>query len=899
MAGEQLNLLAGVSMQLSKSLLVVLFACLSVGFAAVKAQVPTPVSVLGHTPGDDFYLADYEDAVKYFHAAAAASDRMKMFTVGKTTEGRDIEVGVISSPANLARLDEYKKNARRLAIADGLDDASARELARASKVIVHIDGGLHSDEVAGGQHSIVLAYKLLSAKNDPEIDAILDNVILVLWPTLNPDGQDMVTHWYRQNVGTKYEVSPMPYLYQDYVGHDNNRDGFMLNMKESQVLAKAEIDWSPEIFYCQHQTAPFPARIWIPPFADPISSNISPYVRSWLNVVGTNMTAYLDAHNMPGAISETRFDNWYAGFNDWVHVFRNEVSFFTETGLYRYATPRFYTVNEFPKETQDLRALSMYSEPWEGGWWRLKDAVDYMVGGSMSVLDLAAKNRETLLYNRYQAARDNIAHYRSEGPYAYVISAKQADRPEAGLLAEKMIENGLSVYETKAGFTASGVAYAPGSWVIPMDQAFAGLAKELFERQRYPDEIELGTSKAVDLPYDVTGWTLPLQMGVSVDAMSDPLTPAQRSLLQPIDAVKLPATEVGGSGGVFVVSHLPNASFQLVNDVLTHGGSVAMSKEPIATAEGKERGAFVVSGVGRGAMDDMAKKYGVGVLAVGSAPGNLLAMKKARIGLYRPWAPSIDEGWTRWIFEQDGFEPKSIYNADMRAAGLRNRYDVIVLPDMSRNQLMDGFHIGVVPGQYSGGIGPDGIDNLRAFVREGGTLVASNQTSASLIGLMSLPVKNVLDGVKSDKFFCSGALLRVQEENAELPINYGVPEAPVVMFQRGPAFVPQPGFQGAILARYAKGTDPLESGLLLHPEAIEDKAAAVELVYGKGRILLYGFKPEFRGQAHGTYRYLFNALYNYDQPELPELKIAAGGPEEHVAATKKPADDDDDDWQHQ
>jgi len=886
-------------MQLSKSFRLFVFVCVGASFMAVKAQVPTPVSVLGHAPGDDFYLADYEDAVKYFHAAAAASDRMKMFTIGKTTEGRDIEIGVISSPANLARLDEYKKDARRLAIADNLNDAQALELARSSKVIVHIDGGLHSDEVAGGQHSIVLAYKLLSAKNDPEIDAILDNVILVLWPTLNPDGQDMVTHWYRQNVGTKYEVSPMPYLYQDYVGHDNNRDGFMLNMKESQVLAKAEIDWSPEIFYCQHQTAPFPARIWIPPFADPISSNISPYVRSWLNVVGTNMTAYLDAHNMPGAISETRFDNWYAGFNDWVHVFRNEVSFFTETGLYRYATPRFYTVNEFPKETQDLRALSMYSEPWEGGWWRLKDAVDYMVGGSMSVLDLAAKNRETLLYNRYQAARDNIAHYRNEGPYAYVISAKQADTPEAGLLAEKMIENGLSVYQTKVGFTASGVAYAPGSWVIPMDQAFAGLAKELFERQRYPDEIELGTSKAVDLPYDVTGWTLPLQMGVSVDAMSDPLTPAQRALLEPIDAVKLPVSDVGGSGGVFVVSHLPNASFQLVNDVLAHGGTVSMSKEPIATTEGKERGAFVVAGVGRAAVDDLAKKYGVGVLAVASAPANTLALKKARVGLYRPWAPSIDEGWTRWIFEQDGFEPKSIYNADMRAAGLKNRYDVIVLPDMSRNQLMDGFHIGVVPGQYSGGLGPDGIDNLRAFVRDGGTLVASNQTSASLIGLMSLPVKNVLDGVKSDKFFCSGALLRLEQEHAELPINYGVPEAPVVMFQRGPAFVPQPGFQGAILARYPQGTDPLESGLLLHPEAIEGKAAAVELVYGKGRILLYGFKPEFRGQAHGTYRYLFNALYNYDQPELPEVKVAPAKEEEHVAAAKKPADDDDDDWQHQ
>ncbi len=869
-------------------------ACVGLVLVAARAQVPTPLSVLGHTPGDDFYLADYEDAIKYFHAAATTTDRMKMFTVGKTTQGRDIEIAVISSPANLARLEEYKKNARRLAIADGLDDASARELARSSKVIVHIDGGLHSSEVAGGQHSIMLAYKLLSAKNDPDVDAILDQVILVLWPTLNPDGQDMVSHWYRQNVGSKYEVSPMPQLYQEYVGHDNNRDGFMLNMKESQVLAKTEIDWSPEIFYCQHQTAPFPARIWIPPFADPISSNISPYVRSWLNVVGTNMTAYLDAHNMPGAISETRFDNWYAGFNDWVHVFRNEVSFFTETGLYAYATPRFYTVDEFPKETQDLRALSMYSEPWEGGWWRLSDAVNYMVGGSMSVLDLAAKNRETLLYNRYQAARDNIAHYRKEGSFAYVISDKQADTPEAGLLAEKMLENGISVYQTKAGFSANGMAYPAGSWVIPMDQPFAGLVKELFERQRYPDEIQLGTSKAIDLPYDVTGWTLPLQMGVSVDAVTDPLTTEQRGQMDAIDAVKLPAAEVAGSGGVFVVSHLPNASFQLVNEALQHGGTVSMSKDAIATAEGKERGAFVVQGLSRAAMDDLAKKYAVGAVTVATVPANVLPIKKAKVGLYRPWSPSIDEGWTRWILENDGFEPKSIYNADMRAAGLRSRYDVIVLPDMSRGQLMDGFHVGIVPGQYTGGIGQDGMANLRGFVRDGGTLVAMNQTAASLIPLMSLPVKNVLEGVKSDKFFCSGALLRVEQENGDLPVNYGVAAAPIVMFQRGPVFAPQPGFQGAILAQYAKATDPLESGLLLHPETIEGKSAAVELVYGKGRILLYGFKPQFRGQSHGTYRYLFNALYNYEQPELPVMKIPATPAPDHVVTAKVSVEEPDD-----
>jgi hypothetical protein len=843
------------------------------GVIGLQAQVPTPSSVLGHTPGDDFYLANYEDAIKYFHAMAASSDRIKMFTVGKSTQGRDIEVAVISSPENLARLDEYKKIARQLATATDLNDEQAHKLARDSKVIIHIDGGLHSSEVAGGQHSIALAYKLVSAKNDPEIDAILNNVILVLWPTLNPDGQDMIVSWYRQNLGTKYEVSPMPWLYQEYVGHDNNRDGYMMNMKEEQVITKAEIEYSPVIFYCQHQTAPSPARIWIPPFADPISSNVSPYVRSWLNVVGTNMVAYLDQHNMPGAISESRFDNWYAGFTDWAGVFRNEISFFTETALYRYATPRFYTVDDFPKEYQDLRALTMYTAPWVGGWWHLKDAVDYMVGGSMSVLDLSAKNRETLLYNRYQAARDNI--HRTEPPFAYVISDRQSDVPEAGLLAQKMIDNGLDIYQSKPGFHANGIDYPAGSWIIPMDQPFSPMAKELLERQVYPAAATGETAAGAHLPYDITGWTLPLQMGVAVDAITDPMEPAQRTLMTKIDQVKLPEGQVTGEGSIFAVSHKPNAAFQLVNAALAQGGNVAMASDAVKTSEGMEKGAFVISGLSRSAVSGIASKFAVGAVSIPSVPAHVIPIKKAKIGLYRPWNASIDEGWTRWILENYNYEPKSIYNADIRSGGLRSRYDVIIIPDMNTNQLMNGFRIGSVPGQYAGGIEQDGLNNLREFVRAGGTLIAFNQAASSLIPLMSLPVRNVLEGLSNEKFYCAGSLLRVETEHPDMPVNYGVPVSPVVMFEHGPAFETLPGFKGVVLARYAKQTDPLESGMILHSELLHDKDAALQLAYGRGRILLYGFKPQQRAQSHGTYRYIFNALYLYDDPPLPSEQPAA------------------------
>jgi Zinc carboxypeptidase len=853
---------------------VVLVVVCAVSVARGFGQVPTPVSVLGHHPGDDFYLANYEEEIAYFHAMAAHSDRIKMFTVGKTTEGRDIEIAVISSPENLAKLDEYKADAKRLSTAQGLDDASAKALAESMPVIVHIDGGLHSNEVAGPQHSIVLAYKLLSAQGDPEIDKILKNVILLLYPTLNPDGQDMVVSWYRKNLGTRFEVSPMPWLFQDYVGHDNNRDGYMLNMKESQVVTKTELEYSPAIFYCQHQTAPFPARIWIPPFSNPISSNISPYVRSWFNVIGADMTAYLNERQMPGAISESEFDNWYPGFVDYAGSFRNEISFFTETALYEYATPRFYTVDEFPKTMQDLRVQTMYTTPWKGGWWHLKDAVDYMVAASMSVLDTAARYRETLLYNQYQSARDNIERYEQGPPFAYVIPSVQRDVPEAGLLAHIMLENGLTVDETAPGFKANGQEYPAGSWVIPMNQPYSAMAKELFEIQTYPDAMGGGGMKAEDLPYDVTGWTLPLQMGVRVDAVSDPVTKEQLAELKPVTQITLPAATVKGEGTEFLVSHEANASFKLVNDVLAKGGSAAFDDEPVKTAEGMETGAFVVGGLSRSALEGLSGTYGVSAVAVEKAPAHETVIHKARVGLYRPWEPSIDEGWTRWILEQYGYKPISLYNADMRAGGLRSRVDVVILPDMSARQMLKGFEVGMVPGEYAGGLNEEGLVSLRDFVRHGGTLVAFNRTAETLIPLLSLPVKDDLAGLKSDKFFCSGALLRVEMESQNRPVTYGLPGETVVMFEKGPAFETLPGFKGAVLARYPKDTSPLESGLLLHPEAIEGKVAALEVAYGQGRVFLYGFKPQWRAQSHGTYRFFFNVLYNYEQPPFPPVKTA-------------------------
>jgi hypothetical protein len=858
--------------------------------------VPAPESVLGHKPGDDFYLANYDESREYFRKLAASSDRIRLINVGKTTRGLDWDIAIISAPENLASLDKYKDISRKLADGRGLSDAEARELARQGKAIVHIDGGLHSSEVAGAQQSVMLAYKLVSSQNDPEVDAILHNVILMLWPTLNPDGQNEIVAWYRRNLGTTYEISPLPDLYQEYVGHDNNRDGYMNNMVESQDVTRTELEWDPVIFYCHHQTAPFPTRIFIPPFVEPISSNIHPLMARWLNVMGTNMAAYLDEHGMPGAVNRVGFDNWYPGFLDFTHIFRNSISFFTETALFRYATPRFYPVDEFPKDRRGLTSDVFYSSPWKGGWWRLRDAVNYMEGGSMSVLDTAAKYREELLYNRYQAARDNVARFRKEAPFAYVIPREQRDLGEAGTLVEKLMLNGIEVYTVaKPPFHANGREYLWGTWVVLMDQPFSPLVKELFEPQHYPDLRESPTAPP-KLPYDVTGWTLPMQMGVQVAPVLQPIADADRATLEKLEKFSPPSGSItGGASAAYVFSRKSNASFKALNEILDGGGHVSFGSVEMETLEGSEPGAIVVSGLDSEKMKKIAGDNALKVKGIAAVPKDVISIKKARVGLYRAWVPFIDEGWTRWILQDFRFDPVTLRNGDIQAGNLRDKFDAILLPDGSPDAILNGFGPGSVPGEYVGGLGEFGVMALRDFVLSGGTLITFNDASLFAIDQLGLPVKNILAGLKDEEFFCSGCLLRVEIQDPTHSAVWGLPHDPIVMFERGPAFEPKDGFHGRILAAYPKDESPLMSGYLLHPERIQGKAAALEVQYGKGRVYLLGFRPQWRGQSHGTYKFFFNAFYESQGLSKPGPSIPARPAEpagqhgESSASPKTPA----------
>jgi hypothetical protein len=783
------------------------------------AAVPTPESVLGHKPGDDFYLATYDDALDYFKKLAASSNRIKLVQVGKSTLGRDWFIAFISTPENLMQLDHYKDMSRRLAVARGIDDATARRMAHDIKPIIHIDGGLHASEVANHQHTIQLGYDLV-AREEPIYQSIREHLIVELWFSINPDGQNIVANWYRQNLGTQYEVSPLPVLYQEYVGHDNNRDGYMLNMLETREITKATLETEPLVFYTHHQSAPFPGRIYLPPFADPISSNMHPLMIRWLNLIGATIAQYLDERGLTGSMHQESFDVWYPGYIDNVGNFRHTISFFTETALYQYATPHFYTVNDFPQQRQTLENEMLYASPWKGGWWRLGDACKYMYGASMAVLDLATRYHEQMQYNKYRAARDTIEKGEKEPPYAYIIPREQHDAPTAGVLIEKLMLQGIEVHQSSK----------PDAWVILMNQPFSGLVKELFEPQKYPALSQR--------PYDVTGWTLPYQMDVEVDTVTTPLTPEFVKGLEKIGSIK-------GFNAPF--NHNANASFRAVNQILAAKGSVGFSGDDIS-----------VSNLDKSKLDSILAENHLKPAAAKDAGK---PVKPARTGLYRSFQANIDEGWTRWILEQFDFPFSNVYNADIRGGHLRDRFDVIIFPDSNARAILEGHRPGTIPERYAGGIGQEGVDELRDFVNDGGTLIAFNNASLFAIDQFGLPVTNALAGLNPTQFFCTGCLLKVHVEDTKNALTEGLSENPIVMFERGPAFDTKSDFKGAVLARYARERSPLESGYLAGPDRLQGKAAALDVNYGKGHVILLGFRPQWRGQSHGAYKFFFNALY--------------------------------------
>jgi len=842
--------------------------------SAAATEAPQPEQTLGFRPGADYKLADYGQIVDYFRALDAASDRVVVREMGVTAEGRPMIYALLSSEANLRRLDHYLEISRKLASARNLDAAQARALAAEGKAIVWIDSGLHATEVAPAQHAPELAYRV-ATEETAEMRRIREDVILALVPVVNPDGLEKVVAWYKRNLGTPYEVAPMVELYHKYVGHDNNRDWYMFNMPESRNVARLLYrELLPQIVYNHHQVAPFPARIFVPPFDDPMNPNIPPLVMRGIATVGDAITARLEQEGKRGAVSRVSFDTWWNGGLRTAPYFHNMVGILTETALWYYATPHEYDPPTLPKRFRDGTPADIpstfYPSPWQGGWWRLRDAVDYIMTASLATLDVGSKRREDWLYGMYQMGRAAIEAGAKGDPFAYVVPAGQRDPGSVARLAEVLRTGGIEVQRASGAFRVGERSFAAGSFVVSMAQPFRAYAKDLLEVQKYPERRGPG---GVPLrPYDITGWTLPPQMGVEAVAAEKPFQAA----LAPVEGA-IHEGSVAGTGDVFLVGPTANAAFLLANRVRAGGGSVRRATEAFrAAGQDLAPGTFILNGgLERQALETLARDSNITVTAVAEAPAvKSRPVMTSRLGLYKPWVASMDEGWTRWLLEEYGFPYQTLLDADIRKGGLRETFDVIVLPDNRMKTTLDGHAPGVVPPEYTGGIGLEGAQALKAFVEAGGRLVALDSATELPVELFSLGLRNTLSGVPSSEYFCPGAVLRLRFDVTQ-PLAWGMPEEAFAFVEGGSAFEADSGEERpdrpaatraplasdprTTVARFAE-TDVLYSGWLLGESRLKGKAVVMEVALGQGRVVLIGFRAQFRGQPHGTFKVLFNAL---------------------------------------
>ena len=869
----------------------VLFLALFVsGLSAVvqaSGAVTPPEKFLGFRVGADYHLVNYDQALLYFKLLEKESPKIRVQEMGITGMKKPMIYAVISSEDNMKNLDRYREISRKLALVEGLSEDQAHQLAAEGKAVVWIDVGIHATECAPSQHALQLAYDLI-ASGDPDTRFILDNTILIL-VFANPDGMQLVAEWYQQNVGTPYETSFMPWVYNLYAGHDNNRDSYMNNLVETRNITRLlNRVWYPVVLYDHHQSAPFPARIWIPPAAEPTNPNLHPLFIRGKNLIGSAMGYDLDREGKDGAISRFLFDFIYPGYEDSFGDYFHIISIMTETALYAYATPRFYTIRDFPEEYRDLTPSAFYPSPWKGGWWRLRDAVDYCVTASKSVLRTSALYRERFLFGKYQMGKDIVSRFTKEPPYAWIIPREQWDGPTAALLVNRLLLQGINIYQADKTFVCDGLTYPTGTWVIPMNQPFALFIKAVFEEQEYPDLSKYPTlwqgvvrpQKFPDAylpPYDLAGWSLPYQMGVRAVRAN---TPLDASLVR-VDKAVLPGKLLArGAGTAYLISPQTNNSFVAINRILKKGGTVTRTGETfMANGKSYVPGTFVVGsrGLPRAFMEGLAGELSLDIESLDKPDyPKGPKLKAPRIALYKSWRASMDEGWTRWVLEQVEFPFVNVFNAEIKAGSLRDKYDVLIFPSMSTGDIINGNKLGTVPPDYVGGISDVGVTNIIKFVREGGTLITLNDGCRFAVDKMGISVRDALaslqegeDGYddsspksRSPEFFCPGSILRINF-NTHHPVAYGMPEQGAAVFYYSPAFqllpVVPPGKDGQVIAFYPDES-LLISGYIKGEKYLRNKVAAAEFSIDKGKVILLGFGVQNRAQPYGTFKLLFNAL---------------------------------------
>jgi hypothetical protein len=855
--------------QIGKALLLIGLIAASIVNAQTNGALPTPEAVLGFRIGTEKKLADYHQMIDYLRKLDAASDRMQLENLGKTTEGNGFMMAIISSPANLRQLDEWKKIQARLADPRDLPEAESAKLLARGKTVVLINCSIHASEVGAAQMSLELAHHLASS-NSPAVQQILDNVITLLVPAHNPDGQLMIVDWYRKNLGTKYETAPMPWLYQKYVGHDNNRDWFMFTQAETRItVEKIHNVYHPHITLDMHQMGENGARLFVPPYIDPVEPNVDPIIVGLLNTLGTYVQATLTAQGKSGVVSNAIFDAWTPA-RAYPH-YHGGLRFLTEAASADYAT-----AVEIPEERlrgddfyEARRSSWNFPKPWPGGQWTLRDIVDYDFAAAMAILEHAAHNREFWLKSILQVQQNAVQEGGFSNPPArglesprsrssYVIPAKQRDPEGLKDLLEIMRLGMVEVYRATEDFVADGAPFHQGDWIIPLRQPYGRFAKALLENQRYP--ALRGNSGALRQPYDATAHTLPLFLGVEVFAMNTtPQLPnAPRSSIENFIKENRGKFKSGASP-VVALDPANTARYRALNLLLKKNLAVFWAQAPIRNGDEElPAGTILVEGKGREAvLKEIAQQTGVDMEGLPNKPaGAMYRLQTPRAGLYKSWVANMDEGWTRWVLEQHDFAYATLTDADIRAGDLHKKFDVIILPDQPRRSLEAGHAAEGMPPQYANGLGEIGIYQLRTFVEQGGTLAALDAATELPIRNFWIQVRDVTDGLPRQKFNAPGSMLRVLADTRH-PLAYGARREEAIFFNNSPAFRLD---EGKGILTYPR-TNLLLSGWLEGEEQLVGQHALVEAPVGAGRVVLFGFRPQFRGQVRATYKFLFNALF--------------------------------------
>ena len=870
---------------------------------AVMAQkrITAPEMEFGFKPGADRKLADWKELITYFKKLSVESDRIRYEEVGKTTEGRPFITVTISAPENLAHLARYQEIQKKLADPRTTSQEDAQKLVAEGKTVLVVTCNIHSTEIASSQSATEFAYQLATG-DTPRIRSILHNVIIVLVPSLNPDGQQLVVDWYKKYLGTPYEGNSPVVLWHHYVGHDDNRDWSSFTQVETRLAVEKVINpWHPQILYDIHQMGSNGPRIYLPPWVDPIDPNVDPILVESMNALGTNTALEIGQTGKQGVLIHGVYDFW-SPLRDYIAL-HNGLRVLTESASVDIASP----IN-IPFEKLDHGigydakvAAWNFPDPWKGGTWRLGDIVDYQLDAFFSIANNAAEFRERYLNNFYQIGVRAVKA--KTGPSAYVIPAEQADSATTARLINILRTGEVEVEKATSGFDADGKHYSSGSYIVPLAQPYGGFAKTLLEVQEYPNIPEY-PGGPLQRPYDVTAQTLPLLFGVNAIAVNEKITVASSK----VDVVKpsMGHFEKSSSSNGYLIADNTNSSLYALFALLSKGVQVYR-----LTGAGSEPGTIYIpqqEGVDA-KLEAIAGKFPIDIRAASTAPtGSALLVHLPRIGLYQSWVASMDEGWTRWIFDQNGIPYTRLVDADIRKGDLNQRFDVVLIPDNAASAITSGRRgfggestVSATPAQaggtraakksasgataapgadavstgedtargpqtppeFKGGLGDSGLASLKAFTEAGGTIITLNKASEVYAGKDSGRVGNALESVDRKAFYIPGSILQVAVDTTN-PIAFGSTSTVPIFYENGPTFKVNGDARSIAFFNTDK---PLLSGWILGGQFLKNTSVIAEEPVGKGRIVLFGFRPQYRAQSEVTYKFLFNALlYSSSKP---------------------------------